>query len=139
MLCFGLIGWLIVACGGGEGGIRARTPDQAAVRAPTSAPSQAPSGPVDPASAEHGEHLFTAKGCVGCHTIGGGRLTGPDLKGVAERRSYDWIVAMITNPDSMLRHDPVAKQLLAEYLTPMLSTNTTPEEALLIYEYLRSK
>lgn len=30
-------------------------------------------------SAEEGEQIFKQK-CAGCHTIGGGRLVGPDLK-----------------------------------------------------------
>ena len=29
---------------------------------------------------------FFRQNCANCHTIGGGRLTGPDLKGVTERR-----------------------------------------------------
>ncbi len=108
-------------------------------RAQQPAAQATPSGSADPSLAAKGEELFAAKGCIGCHSIGGGRLTGPDLQGVTDRRSYDWIVAMITNPDSMLRVDPVAKQLLGEYLTPMLNTNTTREEARAIYQYLRSK
>lgn len=119
------------------------TADRARAGQPVSdeqpAPPAAPSRSVDASLAGRGEDLFAAKGCIGCHTIGGGRLTGPDLQGVTDRRSYEWIVAMITNPDSMLRVDPVAKQLLGEYLTPMLNTNTSPDEARAIYEYLKSK
>jgi hypothetical protein len=44
---------------------------------------------------------------------------------------------MMVNPDSMLQEDPVAQQLLAEYMTPMLSLGVTPEDARAIYEYLR--
>lgn len=119
------------------------TTDRAPAEQPASdgqpGPPAAFSGSVDASLAARGQELFAAKGCIGCHTIGGGRLTGPDLQGVTDRRSYDWIVALITNPDSMLRADPVAKQLLGEYLTPMLNTNTTRDEARAIYEYLRSR
>jgi mono/diheme cytochrome c family protein len=134
----------IHACGGGEGGGHPpmnmdHSPMGERGEAGQPAVGGAAPGEVDASLAARGEQLFTAKGCIGCHTVGGGRLTGPDLQGVTERRSYDWIVAMITNPDSMLRVDPVAKQLLGEYMTPMLNTNTTREEARAIYEYLRSK
>jgi hypothetical protein len=37
----------------------------------------------------------------------------------------------------MVKADPVAKQLLAEYMTPMLSLAVTAEEARAIYEHLR--
>ena len=36
--------------------------------------------------------------CTSCHTIGGGRLTGPDLKGVTERQSPEWLATFIVNP-----------------------------------------
>ena len=38
------------------------------------------------AQAKTGEEIFQS-GCNACHTIGGGRLVGPDLLGVSERRS----------------------------------------------------
>jgi len=103
-----------------------------------SAPTAAPQGPVNQDRAAQGQQLFQIKGCLGCHTIGGGRLTGPDLEGVSERREFEWVIAMITNPDSMLREDPVAQQLFAEYMTPMLGVGVTSDEAAAIFEFLRS-
>lgn len=76
-------------------------------------------GPIDAALATQGEQLFTAKGCNACHTIGGGRLVGPDLSEVTERRDYAFVVGIIVNPDSMLANDDTARALLARYLTPM--------------------
>jgi mono/diheme cytochrome c family protein len=52
--------------------------------------------------------------CSKCHTIGGGPLVGPDLRGVTERHDEKWIEAFVLNPDSHLDSDPVAKKLLAE-------------------------
>ena len=46
--------------------------------------------PVDPALAERGEALFKEKGCSACHAFGT-RLSGPDLGGVAGRRTSAWI------------------------------------------------
>ncbi len=96
-------------------------------------------GETDPALASQGAVLFQSRGCIGCHTIGGGRLTGPDLQGVTERREPGWILAMIVNPDSMLKTDPEARKLFAEYMTPMLSVGVTREEARAIYEHLRQQ
>ncbi|HWP39070.1 MAG TPA: cytochrome c [Gemmatimonadales bacterium] len=139
---------LLAACGGGQdqrapsagsevpgaGGAGASaTPSTAVAEGSLSAPS----GPVDAALADRGRSTFQNKGCIGCHTIGGGKLTGPDLQGVTERRQFGWIMAMVTNPDSMLKADPVARQLFAQYMTPMANMNVSREEALALYEYLR--
>lgn len=50
--------------------------------------------------------------CVSCHTIGGGRLVGPDLKDVAQRRDRAWLARFIANPKATLDSgDPYALQL----------------------------
>lgn len=54
--------------------------------------------------------------CKACHTIGGGRLVGPDLKGVTERREEAWLLKFIKNSQEMvLAGDPIAVQLFEEY------------------------
>ena len=40
--------------------------------------------------------------CISCHTIGGGRIVGPDLKDVHERKERAWLVRFIADPQSML-------------------------------------
>jgi cytochrome c2 len=126
---------LAFGCGGGEGA----PAEEAAESTPAmeAAPLQAPTGEVDVALASEGETAFQQKGCVGCHTVGGGKLTGPDLEGITERRSYEWFMAMVLKPDSMLQNDEAAKQMLAEYMTPMVYMGTTEQEARAIFEYLR--
>ena len=53
--------------------------------------------------------------CKGCHTIGGGKLVGPDLKGVADRRTADWVRAFVLGPDKVIAAgDPIATKLVAE-------------------------
>ena len=52
-------------------------------------------------SAEEGEALFQQY-CAGCHTVGGGDLSGPDLLGVAERRDPDWLEHWLAEPDKMI-------------------------------------
>ena len=55
-----------------------------------------------------GEALFTSKGCNACHTIGGGDLVGPDLAGVTELRTQEWLTNWLIAPDQMLQTDPRA-------------------------------
>lgn len=99
----------------------------------------APETPVatDGAMALEGRELFEAKGCTACHKLGQGRLVGPDLLGVTDRRRKDWIVAMIANPDSMLRVDATARRLLSEYYTPMQNMGVSRNQAEALYHYLR--
>jgi len=53
------------------------------------------------APAETPADFFKAK-CVSCHTIGGGRLVGPDLKGVTERQDRAWLARFIVDPQTVL-------------------------------------
>lgn len=138
----GVLALALWACGGGEGAGGEAPPDAEDSEQPAAAagiPVSEPSGEIDEALAERGEEIFTARGCVACHTVGRGRLVGPDLLGVTGRREFPWFYHMIMNPDSMLRNDPVAKQLLAEYLTPMLYQNVQPDEVPALWEYLREE
>lgn len=99
----------------------------------------APQGPPDPERVAAGEALFTERGCVACHKIGEGRLVGPDLAGVHERREYAWFRAMVMNPDSMIRNDAVARQLYAEYATPMTFMNVSSDEVAALWDYIRDR
>jgi mono/diheme cytochrome c family protein len=84
MVLFGLSGWL--------------APAQAAPPAQASDP---------------GETIFQTK-CTACHTIGKGKLVGPDLKDVTTRRDPQWLKRFIADPNQMFASDPTAQQLLAE-------------------------
>lgn len=139
LVAFPIVLALSAGCGGGEAGGDDTSVEADQPAAEGEAPSADPSGAIDQELADLGESLFQSKGCIGCHTIGSGRLTGPDLKGVTERREFDWMAAMMTNPDSMLKDDPVARQLLGEYMTPMLNMGVTADDVRAIYEYLRSE
>ena len=76
--------------------------------------------------------------CTACHMIGQ-RMIGPDLTGVYERRSPEWVMNMILNPDGMLKEDPIAKALLEEYNGAiMLNQNLSEEDARALAEYLRT-
>jgi len=94
-------------------------------------------GEIDPALVKTGEETFITK-CSACHKIEK-RFVGPALKGVTQRRSPEWIMNMILDPDKMVKENPTAKQLLAEYLSPMANQSLTQDEARAILEYFRTQ
>ena len=58
---------------------------------------------------------FFQRNCASCHTIGGGRLTGPDLKGVEERRDRRWLTEFVLDPPAMIAGgDPYVLKLQQE-------------------------
>jgi mono/diheme cytochrome c family protein len=92
---------------------------------------------IDMELAKAGEAKYNAI-CTACHMIGQ-RMIGPDLTGVYERRSPEWVMNMILNPDGMLKEDPIAQALLKEYNNAiMLNQNLSEEEARALAEYLRT-
>lgn len=94
------------------------------------------SGEPDLALVEQGKALFESR-CTACHKFDE-RYVGPALGGVTERRKPAWVMNMIINPTEMLQEDPVAKELLAEYMTPMVNMNVNEDDTRAIYEYLRA-
>lgn len=58
---------------------------------------------------------YFRQNCVSCHTIGGGRLVGPDLKDVSARQDREWLIQFIVGPKAVLDSgDPYALQLRQE-------------------------
>lgn len=91
---------------------------------------------IDEEMAARGQAKFNAI-CVACHMVDK-RMIGPAMKGVYDRRSPEWVMNMILNPDGMLKEDPIAKALLKEYNNAiMLNQNLTEDEARDVAEYLR--
>jgi len=86
--------------------------------------------------AKKGKSLYGSKGCGACHTIGKGRLAGPDLKGVTDRRSHDWLKKWLHNPTEMIGQDSIADALVVEAKNvkmPNLKLSDSDIEGLLAY------
>lgn len=67
------------------------------------------------AAGETGASLF-AERCQICHSIGGGRVIGPDLAGVNARREPAWLIAFIRSPQALAQAgDPIALDLFAQF------------------------
>ena len=151
----------LVSCNGGSGnGQNNNASDNAATPA---APAETPAAPAgganvdlsnkgigpvktvnpplaatpDQALAEKGKELFKIN-CTACHKPTK-KFIGPAPKGILERRSPEWVMNMILNPENMIANDPIAKQLLAEANgAPMANQHLTEEQARAILEYFRT-
>lgn len=93
-------------------------------------------GDLDEGLVAEGRKVYKAK-CTACHKVSK-RFIGPSPIGIMERRSPEWIMNMILNPEKMLEKDPIAKALLAEYSAPMANQNLTEKEARSVLEYFRT-
>ena len=93
---------------------------------------------VDNQKAETGEDLFGSRGCAGCHSVGRGRLAGPDLFAVRERRSIEWLTAFLKDTNKMLETDPIAQALLKEFHgNRMPNIRMTDQEIEALIHYLQ--
>ena len=92
---------------------------------------------IDQAMATHGEDVFK-KMCTACHRTGK-KFIGPAPNGILERRTPEWIMNMILNPEEMVQKDPLAKELLIEFNgSPMANQNLSEEDARAVLEYFRT-
>jgi cytochrome c2 len=137
-----LMAGLLASCGGGKSEGQSSTTTTAAPTTEAQVQkvdlSQVPEEwpKLNEELAAKGENLFAQKGCNACHMVSDQKLVGPGLKGVNKRTTYRWSIAMILNPDSMLKNDERAKQLLKEYGTSMTNQKVTLEEAEAILHYI---
>ena len=90
-------------------------------------------------AAQSGEQIFQSF-CASCHTIGEGKLVGPDLAGVTSRREASWLVRQIKEPDSLIaENDPIAMQLVKEANgMPMVRLGLTDAQVSAVISYLQS-
>lgn len=92
-------------------------------------------GPIDPKLVKRGEEIWNQK-CIACHKLDE-RYVGPAQRDVIQRRTPEFIMNMMLNPEEMQKRHPIVKQLLAEYMTPMTNQNLTVEDARAVLEFLR--
>lgn len=89
--------------------------------------------------ANDGKNLFETN-CKICHSIGGGKIVGPDLKGINEKRSLEWFGKFVKNSSSLIESgDEQATAIFKEYLNmPMPPSALSKKEIASIYKYLVS-
>lgn len=109
------------------------------VTAPSARATQASTGLwTTPRQTDQGQKNFQTL-CSVCHTVGGGRLVGPDLQGVSERRSEGWIIRWVRHSQELVAAgDPDAVVLFQEFnRIPMPDQPLSDEEILGIIGYIR--
>ena len=86
-----------------------------------------------------GEKLFK-QNCTSCHTIGGGRLVGPDLAGVTDKYEKEWLVEWIRNSQALIESgDKKAIEIFEAYnKSVMTSFDFSDEEFIVLLEYLEN-
>ena len=92
---------------------------------------------IDQSMADKGADIYK-KMCTACHRADK-KFIGPAPTGVLKRRTPEWVMNMILNPEEMVQSDPLAKELLIEFNgSPMANQNLTEEEARAVLEYFRT-
>ncbi len=89
---------------------------------------------------DQGQYLF-GRQCIACHTIGHGESIGPDLLGVTQARSRQWLLRMIQKPEQLLdEKDPIATALFKKYNgVRMPNTSVSDLEANYIIGYIEAQ
>ncbi len=92
---------------------------------------------IDESLANTGSVLYQQK-CTACHKVGE-KFIGPPPNDILNRRSPEWVMNMILNPEVMLKEDELAKDLFMEFNgAPMANQGLTQEEARAILEFFRT-
>ena len=92
-------------------------------------------GPIDPALVKKGQEIFDTK-CASCHKLDE-KYVGPAQRDVFKRRSPEYILNFMLNPEENYKKHPEAKKLLGEYLTQMPNQNLTIDEAKAMLDFFR--
>lgn len=92
---------------------------------------------IDQALAVQGKGVYDQM-CLACHKPDK-RYIGPAPINILERRSPEWVMNMILNPQGMVTEDPLAKDLLQEFNgAPMADQGLTEDQARAVLEYFRT-
>ncbi len=91
---------------------------------------------ITPASAQEGKDLYAV--CAACHTIGGGKLIGPDLKGVNERHEEAWLIKFIQNSQEMIEAGDEKSVALFEAYNkiPMPPNDLSDDQVRVLLKYI---
>ncbi|MDZ7740671.1 MAG: cytochrome c [Bacteroidota bacterium] len=90
--------------------------------------------------AQKGSELYNQY-CVACHTIGGGNLIGPDLKGINGKRDKTWLINFIQSSQTMIKNgDPQAVQVFEKYnKIPMPDQPLSRSEVEKVLDYISTQ
>jgi len=84
-----------------------------------------------------GKEIFQKK-CATCHSTGKGKIIGPDIKGIADRRELIWLKSFIKASKDMIdKKDELAVKLFEEFKVVMPNSELKDDEIDYIIEYLK--
>ena len=86
-------------------------------------------------AAQWGQRAWKNRQCDGCHELGRDQSSGPNLVGVTQRRTTDWLRKWLKNPVTMAQDDPIAIDLKKKYGSqmPNLQLSNQDIEGLIIF------
>lgn len=85
-----------------------------------------------------GKMLYQNRGCSICHSVGHGGVS-PDLAGIEQRRSKEWIYRWLKETDVMLASDSTAIALAKQYNgARMPKQRLTDDDISAILTYIRA-
>ena len=93
-------------------------------------------GELNTEMAAKGKEIYELK-CTACHAPDTEKL-GPAPVGILNRRTPEWVMNMILNPEEMAMKDPIGRGLLTKYNTVMANQGLTEEDARAVLEYFRT-
>ena len=91
---------------------------------------------IDPAAAQWGEYVWRNRQCHGCHELGRDQSTGPNLVGVTNRRSVEWLRSWFKNPAEMTSSDSIGMALKKKYGSQMPNLDLKPRDIEGLINYL---
>lgn len=91
-------------------------------------------------AAQDGEKLFKGN-CASCHSIGKGKVVGPDLKGVNDKRDEKWLMSWIRGSQKMIKDgDTLATRLYNENNKVMMPDAVLNEDEIkTVLAYIKTK
>lgn len=85
-----------------------------------------------------GKTIF-GQSCSTCHTVGRGKLVGPDLEGVTTRREEPWLRVQIKSPSvHRTQNDLIARSNFEKYGIRMPDLGLTDQQVEAIIAYLKT-
>lgn len=90
--------------------------------------------------AQEGQDLFK-NNCGACHTVGKGRLVGPDLAGITTKRSEAWLLSWVKSSTAFIASgDADAKAIFAQFNNiPMPDQKLSETEMKSVFAFIASK
>jgi len=85
-----------------------------------------------------GKEIFEST-CTACHTIGSGRLVGPDLSGIYQIRTNEWLISFIRSSQQFIKSgDSLAVAIFEEYNRVQMPDNRLSDAQILsIIDFIR--